>query len=71
MDPIDPISSGGPAAVPRRGLPPIDRLERISRERDRPGRDAQRRAPRDQEPREQPGQENTANGQHGHIDVRA
>jgi len=40
MDPIHPIASG-----PRAPTPPVERLERISRERDRPAheRPAQRR----------------------------
>ena len=38
MDPIHPISPG-PPAVPHGGPPPVDRLERISRDRDRPSRE--------------------------------
>ena len=66
MDPIPPILSGR-SAIP--SCPPVQRLERISRERDRPDpRDAQdkrRKPPRqDQEPPVEPGEGH-------HIDVRA
>jgi hypothetical protein len=47
MDSIDPISPGS-SPIPRGGLPPVKRLERITRERDRPSqeeREAQRRDP--------------------------
>jgi hypothetical protein len=74
MDPIGPIAPGGPPAVPRRGLPPIDRLERVSRERDRPERDAQRRDRSEQErqeQRKQPKPEDAVGEQHRHVDVRA
>jgi hypothetical protein len=66
MDPIDPIASGSPV-IPRYGLPPI---ERVSRERDRPEGDTQRRGRREQEQREQPKPEDDS-GEHKHIDVRA
>jgi hypothetical protein len=71
MDPIGPIAPGGPPVVPRRGLPPIDRLERVSRERDRPGTDAQRRDRREPEQRKQPKPEDASGEQRKHIDVRA
>jgi hypothetical protein len=71
MDSIDPISSAGPTAIPRRGLPSIDRLERISRERDRPGWEEQRQEPGERERREQPEQGDDEGEQHGHVDVRA
>lgn len=71
MDPIGPIAPGGAPAVPRRGLPPIDRLERISRERDRPGRDEQRRDRRGPEQQEQPEAEDASGEQRKHVDVRA
>ena len=38
MDSIHPITPG-PPAVPHGGQPPVERLERISRERDRPARE--------------------------------
>jgi hypothetical protein len=67
MDPIRPILSG-PAAIPSR--PPVQPLERITRERDRPdARSQQRKRPKppdseNDDPPEEPG------GGH-HIDVRA
>lgn len=80
MDPIGPIAPGGAPAVPRRGLPPIDRLERVSRERDRPGTGEQRRDRRgpvqQEQQRKQPEAEDTfaedASGERSkHVDVRA
>jgi hypothetical protein len=41
MDPIHPIAPG-PPLLPRGALLPVERLERISRERDRPAKDKQR-----------------------------
>lgn len=73
MDPIHPITPG-PSGIPR-GAVPIERLARISRERDRrhedelakDGRRAPRREPPAQERPERPAQE----GEGPHIDVRA
>jgi len=66
MDPLHPITPG-PPAIPRSAVPPVDRLARISREGDRPRRDAEerRRRAREREPPadgEEPGP--------GRIDVR-
>ncbi len=70
MDPIHPIAPG-PPAIPRAGTPPVQRLERVSRDRDRPSADQQqrkRRRPPEQEPeRERHGDDD----EHRHIDVRA
>ena len=38
MDPIHPIAPG-PPAFPSAATPPVERLARISRERDRPARE--------------------------------
>jgi hypothetical protein len=67
MDPLHPITPG-PPAVPTRRVPPVDRLAKITREGDRPARDAEeerrRRARRSQlhPGGDQPGE--------GHIDIR-
>jgi hypothetical protein len=64
MDPIQPITPGAHRILPASGLP-VDALERISRERDRPSRDPQRRRrelPPPPAPREDDG--------HPHVDVR-
>lgn len=70
MDPIHPIAPG-PPAIPRSGTAPVQRLERISRERDRPTADQQerkRRRPPEQEPEpDRDGEDD----EHRHIDVRA
>jgi hypothetical protein len=42
VDPIHPIAPGPPSLSPAARLP-VERLERISRERDRPSKDAQQR----------------------------
>jgi hypothetical protein len=68
MDPIHPIAPG-PPAIPR-GASPVERPERITRERDRPSRDRQQRGRR--EPPPAPESERTGDdGEHPHIDVRA
>jgi hypothetical protein len=68
MDPIHPIAPG-PPGFRGQGSLPVDRLERISRERDRPERDPRRR------PRQPPPShgENAPPEDDGrpHIDVRA
>jgi hypothetical protein len=64
MDPIQPIASG-----PRAPTPPVERLARISRERDRPSHERppqQRRKP-PPSPRE-PGSEDE--GDRPRVDVR-
>jgi hypothetical protein len=75
MDSIDPIASG-PPAIPRRGLPPIERLQRVSRGRDRPMEDEQRqrhREPQSSEQTELGGEQRGEDDgeEHCHIDVRA
>lgn len=73
MDPIHPISPG-PPAIPR-GPAPVERPERITRERDRrhkdelarDGRRAPAREPAGEDLSERPPEE----GQGPHIDVRA
>jgi hypothetical protein len=67
-DPINPIASG-PPAVSRAGRLPVERLERISRERDRPSGDPRERKRREPPPHPD-GDEGDDDG-HGHIDVRA
>jgi hypothetical protein len=68
MDPIHPITPG-PPALPSAGLPPVERLERIARERDRPSK--RREQPR----RERKGEQQPEHGYRDdegnpHIDVR-
>jgi hypothetical protein len=73
MDPIHPITPGPPTISPA-NRPAVQRLERITRERDRPSKEAQerqRRHPR--EPEVPPGPEDDDGlGDDGapHIDVR-
>jgi hypothetical protein len=67
MDPLHPITPG-PPAVPTRRVPPVDRLVKISRDGDRPPRDAEeerRRRARESKPPE----DGEGRGE-GHIDVR-
>lgn len=52
MDPIHPITPG-PAPIPRGSLP-VERLEKITRERDRRNRDPLARDGRRQPPRRPP-----------------
>jgi hypothetical protein len=65
VDPIQPISP----RIPGAGRVPVERLERVSRERDRPARerpDGRRRPP-------PPGESQRPDGEEGegrHIDVR-
>jgi hypothetical protein len=65
MDPIHPIVPG-PAPIPR-GMAPVDRLERVSRERDRPTKD--RRQPRREPPPQGPADGEEDDGR-PHVDVR-
>ena len=70
MDPIEPISSRLPAAARASGAP-IERLERITRERDRPEHERERSAPRRRPPaRPRPGADDDPDAPR-HIDVRA
>jgi len=67
MDPIHPIAPGPPRISPAARLP-VDPLERITRERDRPSRDAQQRKRR--EPPAPPPERGEDDGGHPHVDVR-
>jgi len=67
VDPIHPITPG-PPSVARLESQPVERLERISRERDRPSRDAPERKRRERPPDPDSDEDD---GGHGHIDVRA
>jgi len=69
MDPIQPLGHGPLAPIARRGRQPIDRAEPISRERDRPSREAEERRRRKQAAdRAHPPEEDDGLP---HIDVRA
>ncbi len=70
MDPIHPITPGPPAILP--GTRPVERSERISRERDRPARDRQERGRREPPPAHAlPDERDEDDGGHPHVDVRA
>lgn len=67
MDPIQPIAPGT-SAISRMERPPVERLEKITRERDRPSREGRGRK------RQPPPPEHDEPGEKGpgpHIDVRA
>jgi hypothetical protein len=69
VDPIHPIVPG-PPAVSRTARVPVERLERITRERDRPSHERQERKRR--EPPPAPDAERDGDDdEHPHIDVRA
>jgi hypothetical protein len=72
MDPIHPIAPG-PPLISRATLLPVERLERISRERDRPMRDErqQRRDPAYRNAHD-PDEDGSSEDDDGrpHIDVR-
>jgi hypothetical protein len=67
MDPINPIAPGPPRISPAAGLP-VDPLERISRERDRPAKDARRQPHREPPPAPE---RDPDDDEPRHIDVRA
>jgi hypothetical protein len=74
MDPIHPISPGPPAIS--RGSVPVERLERITRERDRRhkdelARDGRRAPARQPVPEEERPDHPPTEGDGPHIDVRA
>jgi hypothetical protein len=74
MDPIHPIAPGPPTISPA-NRPAVERLERITREGDRPSKDAQERRrrepPRAPESAPDRGEEDRPDdGGHPHIDVR-
>jgi hypothetical protein len=70
MDPIQPLGHGPLAPIARMGRQPVDRAEPVSRERDRPSREAEERKRRNasanqtQQPEDQ-------DDERPHIDVRA
>jgi hypothetical protein len=67
VDPIHPITPGPPPISARL---PVEPLERITRERDRPSRDARERKRREAVP--VPAPERGADDEgHPHVDVRA
>ncbi len=69
MDPIQPITPGPPPISPAARLP-VQPLERISRDRDRPSHDEGRRQPRREPP--PPEYESDADDDgRPHVDVRA
>ena len=70
MDPIQPITPGPSPMSPLARLP-VDPLERIARDRDRPSRDAQQRKRREPPPPEPEAERDLDDGEHPHIDVRA
>jgi len=69
VDPIHPIAPGPPRISPAARLP-VEPLERISRERDRPSKDAQQRPRREPPPAPEP-ERDPDDGEHPHVDVRA
>lgn len=69
MDSINPIAPGPPAISPM-GRTPVERLERVARERDRPAKDHRQRKRREPVPDSQP-EHYTDDDGHLHIDVRA
>jgi hypothetical protein len=69
MDPIHPITPGTPPVQRARSMP-VERLERVSRERDRPSHDAEGRGRRERERFERAPEEEDDDGL-PHIDVRA
>jgi len=67
VDPIHPITPG-PPAVPRAGIPPVERLPKIARDRDRPSREPSDR--RRREPRPEPPPHDGEDDGLPHIDIR-
>jgi hypothetical protein len=65
VDPIQPIAPGPPRISPAARLP-VDPLERISRERDRPFKDGQQRGRR---PPPAPPERGPDDDEHPHVDV--
>jgi hypothetical protein len=68
VDPIHPIAPG-PLPIPQ-GLTPVERLQRIARERDRPARERRERGREQPQPEPPPDRGEDDEG-HPHIDVRA
>lgn len=69
MDPIHPIAPG-PPAISHAGSLPVQRLERVSRERDRPAKDTPERKRREPPP-SAASEPDTDDEGRPHIDVRA
>jgi hypothetical protein len=67
VDPIHPIAPGPPPTA-RAGRVPVQRVERITRERDRPPTEERER--RKQDPPQPPPQDGEDEDGHRHIDVR-
>ncbi len=70
MDPIQPLGHGSLAPIARMGRQPVDRAEPISRERDRPSREAEERRRRKALADQTRGPADEDDGL-PHIDVRA
>ncbi len=70
MDPIQPITPG-PSPMSQIARLPVEPLERIARDRDRPSKDAQQRRRREPPPLEPEPERDPDDGEHPHIDVRA
>jgi hypothetical protein len=69
MDPIQPLGHGPLAPIARVGRQPVDRAQPISRERDRPSREAEERRRRKEAADAEQLPED--DGGRPHIDVRA
>jgi hypothetical protein len=70
MDPIRPVAFG-PSAIAPTGRTPVERLERITRERDRRAKDEQERRRRQQAANARSEQGEPEDDGRPHIDVRA
>lgn len=70
IDPIQPLGHGPLAPSARMGRQPIDRAERISRERDRPSREEEE-GKRRQSSADQTDRSEDQDDGRPHIDVRA
>lgn len=70
MDPIQPLGHGPLAPIARMGRQPVDRAEPVSRERDRPSREAEERRQRNASAN-QAQQPEDPDDERPHIDVRA
>jgi hypothetical protein len=70
VDPIQPISPGPLTGLARMGRSPVERPQRVSRERDRPAKDGEERKRRGAPMTEAP-EPHDAEDEHLHIDIRA
>jgi len=68
VDPIRPVASG-PSAIASTGRTPVERAERITRERDRPAQEERRRRRRERESSSRLERPEEDDGR-PHIDVR-